>query len=155
MTVDPSGCVIRPAVRNDVPRIIELLRLGSTNPGKEDPANYQAYETALDEINTGHGALLVAELDNDVVGFIQVIVFRHFQAQGRNCAEFESFHVHPDYRSHGIGTVLLNEAEQLATAADCHRVQLTSNNSRSDAHRFYLQHGYEATHTGFKKLLGV
>ncbi len=151
MTIDSSGCVIRPAVRNDVPRIIELLRLGSMNPAKEDPANYLAYEAALDEINTGHGCLLVAELDNDVVGFIQVIVFRHFQAQGRNCAEFESFHVHPDYRSHGIGTVLLREAELLAKAADCHRVQFTSNNSRTDAHRFYLRHGYEATHTGFKK----
>jgi GNAT superfamily N-acetyltransferase len=153
MTVDPSGCVIRPAVRNDVPRIIELLRLGSTNPANEDPANYKAYELALDEINTGHGCLLVADLDNDVVGFIQVIVFRHFQAQGRNCAEFESFHVHPDYRTHGIGTVLLREAEQLAKTADCHRIQLTSNNSRTDAHEFYLHHGYEATHTGFKKTL--
>jgi GNAT superfamily N-acetyltransferase len=153
MTVDPSGCVIRPAVRNDVPRIIDLLRLGSTNPSKEDPANYQAYESALDEINTGHGCLLVADLDDDVVGFIQVIVFRHFQAQGRNCAEFESFHVHPDYRSHGIGTVLLREAELLAKSADCHRVQFTSNNIRTDAHRFYLRHGYEPSHTGFKKLM--
>jgi GNAT superfamily N-acetyltransferase len=152
MTIDPSGCNIRPAVRNDVPRIIELLRLGSTNPAKEDPANYAAYEAALDEINHGHSALLVADLDDDVVGFIQVIIFRHFQAQGRYCAEFESFHVHPDYRSHGIGTVLLAEAEKLAAAAECHRVQFTSNNSRTDAHRFYLRHGYEATHTGFKKV---
>jgi GNAT superfamily N-acetyltransferase len=151
MTVDPSGCVIRPAISTDVPRLIELLRLGALVADKEDPSKYADYEAALDEINTGPGCVLVAELDGDVVGLLQIIVFRHFQEQGRKCAELESIHVHPDYRSHGIGHVLMTAAEEYARKAGCYRLQLTSNKARTDAHHFYDHHGYEATHIGYKK----
>ena len=33
-------------------------------------------------------------------------------------------------------------------------VQLTSNKSRTAAHRFYERHGFAATHEGFKRYLG-
>jgi GNAT superfamily N-acetyltransferase len=153
MTVDPSGCVIRPALSTDVPALIELLRLGALVSDKEDPAKYVDYEAALDEINTGHGCVLVAELDGDVVGTLQVIIFRHLQEQGRKCAELEAIHVHPDYRNHGIGNVLMNAAEDYARSAGCYRVQLTSNKARTDAHQFYDHHGYDASHIGYKKRL--
>jgi hypothetical protein len=40
-----------------------------------------------------------------------------------------------------------------AIAAGCYRVQLTSNKSRTAAHRFYERHGFAATHEGFKRYL--
>jgi GNAT superfamily N-acetyltransferase len=48
---------------------------------------------------------------------------------------------------------LLAAAEELARREGCYRVQLTSRNIRSDAHRFYEAHGFIATSQGFKKLL--
>jgi GNAT superfamily N-acetyltransferase len=62
-------------------------------------------------------------------------------------------HVHPDHRARGIGAVLLAAAVERARAAGCFRVQLTSNKARVDAHRFYLRHGFEESHEGFKLLL--
>ncbi len=35
----------------------------------------------------------------------------------------------------------------------CALVQLTSDNSRVDAHRFYDKLGFEATHVGYKMML--
>jgi GNAT superfamily N-acetyltransferase len=146
---------VRVAARDDVPRLIELLRLGALVPTKEDAALLHDYAVALDEINAGPGAVLVAELDGVVVGMLQVIVFRHLQERGRLCAELESMHVHPDHRSTGIGSVLLAAAVAHARAAGCYRVQLTSNAARPDAHRFYERNGFDPSHVGFKLRLNA
>ncbi len=62
-------------------------------------------------------------------------------------------HVHPDWRSQGIGGLLLEEVERRARLEGCHRIQLTSNALRRDAHRFYANHGYVQSHLGFKRVL--
>jgi GNAT superfamily N-acetyltransferase len=41
-----------------------------------------------------------------------------------------------------------------ARRCGCHRVALTSNKRRKDAHRFYERLGFEASHEGFKIVLG-
>jgi GNAT superfamily N-acetyltransferase len=65
----------------------------------------------------------------------------------------ESVHVHPDQRGHGIGTILMRAAVQRAGELGCYRVQLTSNNARPEAHRFYERLGFEPSHRGFKMSL--
>jgi predicted N-acetyltransferase YhbS len=50
-------------------------------------------------------------------------------------------HVRVDLRGTGIGGLLLEAAVDVARAAGCYRVQLTSNTARSDAHRFNEHHG--------------
>ncbi len=153
MTVDASGCVIRPAIHADVPRLIELLQIGSPDPNRES-ANFGDYEAALDEINHGGpGCVLVAELDGDVIGAVQLVIFRHLRDQGRKCAELESLNVHRDYQLHGIGTALIAAAEAYAKSAGCYRIQLLLNKSLTDLHQFYEHHGYEPSHVGLKRLL--
>jgi GNAT superfamily N-acetyltransferase len=39
---------------------------------------------------------------------------------------------------------------QRARDLGCYRVQLTSNNARPEAHRFYQRLGFEPSHRGFK-----
>jgi GNAT superfamily N-acetyltransferase len=121
--------------------------------GKEDATDPAPYRAALAEIAQGPGAVLVAELDGQVVGVCQLIVFRHLQTRGGLCAEVESVHVHPDHRGRGIGGVLLRAAVQRARERGCYRVQLTSNNARPEAHRFYERLGFEPSHRGFKLML--
>jgi GNAT superfamily N-acetyltransferase len=112
------------------------------------------YRAALDEITADPTAtVLVAEEDGVVVGMCQVITFRHLQQTGGRCAEIESMHVDGRNRGHGIGTILLAAAIEWARAQGCYRVQLTSNKARTDAHRFYLRNGFEASHEGFKLYL--
>jgi GNAT superfamily N-acetyltransferase len=151
--ISRPNVVIRPATEADVPRIVELFELGSLVEGKEDPKDLEPYSAAWQEIATGPGSVLVAERNNEVVGVCQLLVFRHLQSKGGRCAEIESVHVHPDHRGHGIGRILMGRAIAEARRLGCYRVQLTSNNARPDAHRFYESLGFGATHHGFKLML--
>jgi GNAT superfamily N-acetyltransferase len=144
---------VRVATASDIPRIVALFEHGSLVSGKEDPGDLAPYDAALTEITQGPGDVLVAEVDGGVAGVCQLIVFRHLQSQGGLCAEVESVHVHPDWRGRGIGRVLMRAAVERARALGCYRVQLTSNNARPDAHRFYAALGFEASHQGFKLTL--
>jgi GNAT superfamily N-acetyltransferase len=148
---DAAGdVVVREAVEEDIPRIVELLTHGSLVEGKEDPGDLAPYRSALAEIDRGPGGVLVAEVEGELVGVCQLIVFRHLQNRGGLCAEVESVHVHPDHRGHGIGGVVMRAAVQRARELGCYRVQLTSNMARPEAHRFYERLGFEPSHRGFK-----
>ena len=143
---------VRWANESDLGPIVALLEAGSLVPGKEDPADLDAYRRALREIDAApSGGVLVAELGGKVVGVCQLIVFRHLQSRGGLCAEIESVHVRSDVRSRGIGSRLIAEASSRAREAGCYRVQLTSNVARPDAHRFYAREGFSQSHLGFKK----
>ncbi len=152
----PPGVVTRRATEADLGRVVELIALGVV-PGAtstEDPSDLTPYRAALREIQDTSGAVLVAELDGEVVGVCQLIVFRHVQVMGGLCAEVESVHVHPDHRGRGIGSVLVRDAVSRARTLGCYRVQLTSNRARPEAHRFYERLGFEPSHVGFKLRLG-
>jgi len=144
---------VRTAGPDDASRLVELLIGGAIRPS-EDPTDMAPYVAALEEITADPAAtVLVAEEEGAVLGMCQVITFRHLQQTGGRCAEIESMHVDGRYRSHGVGTILLAAAIEWARAKGCYRVQLTSNKARTDAHRFYLRNGFEASHEGFKLYL--
>ena len=148
----PDHLVIRDATEADLGRLAELMNLGRVagRVPRETPGDIAPYVLALHDIYDGDGRVLVAQLDGEVVGVCQLVVFRHLQARGGRCAEIESVHVHPDRRAQGIGTVLIEAAIGRARAVGCYRVQLTSNEVRHDAHRFYERLGFTASHLGFK-----
>jgi GNAT superfamily N-acetyltransferase len=142
---------VRPIDYEDVAAAVGLLMGGSLTPEFEDTTKVKDYWSAVEETRRRRGDVVVADVDGDVVGVCQVIVFQHFQHAGGWCCEIESVHVRSDMRSRGIGAQLLAAAEALARERGCYRIQLTSRNVREDAHRFYLANGYEQTSQGFKK----
>jgi GNAT superfamily N-acetyltransferase len=150
----PPHVLIRRATDADLPRIVEFLTSGSV-PGEPSPegGDLALYRSALHEIAEGTGAVLVAQLGDEVVGVCQLIVFRHLHRRGGLCAEIESVHVHPDHRGAGIGTILVGETVERARALGCYRVQLTSNRAREEAHRFYERLGFVPSHVGYKLFL--
>lgn len=145
---------VRPAEPADLDRLVELLAAGALEPGTEDPADRAAYRDALAEIQASPpSVVLVAVVDDEVVGVVQLLVFRHLQRRGGRCAELESMHVDRRWQGRGVGGVLLAAAVARAEAAGCSRIQLTSNRARPDAHRFYERHGFVPSHRGFKRPL--
>ncbi len=96
--------------------------------------------------------MLVADTDGQVIGVCQLIVFRHLQTRGPLCGNRvgarASRLAQPRHRA-----LLMRPAIETARQLGCYRVQLTSNNDRPDAHRFYVALGFEPSHTGFKLLL--
>jgi GNAT superfamily N-acetyltransferase len=145
--------VVRPIERGDVRAVSLVIQGGANFPADEHEDDVDAYWSAVEETRRRHGDVLVAELDGEVVGVLQVIVFPHLQHTGGWCAELETVHVRADQRGHGIGHQLVTAAEDVARNAGCYRVQLTSRTFRTDAHRFYVDLGYEAVSKGFKKSL--
>jgi GNAT superfamily N-acetyltransferase len=143
--------LVRTIEYDDVAAAIELLKGGSLMPEFEDATKVDDYWSAVEETRRQRGDVVVAEMDSQVVGVCQVVVFQHFQHAGGWCCEIESVHVRSDMRNRGIGAQMLLAAEELARGRGCYRIQLTSRNVREDAHRFYLAHGYGQTSQGFKK----
>jgi GNAT superfamily N-acetyltransferase len=146
--------LIRQARVEDARRIIDLIEGGALEGSPHPAADVADVEVALREILEGDGCdVLVATVDDEVVGVGQLITFRHLQHRGGRCAEIESMHVDAAHRSTGVGSLLLDALVAGARARGCYRVQLTSKKQRADAHRFYERNGFSATHEGFKRYL--
>ncbi len=143
--------LVRPIAHDDVAAAVDLLRGGSLMPEFEDVTKVDDYWSAVEESRRQRGDVIVAEVDGEVVGVCQVIIFQHFQHAAGWCCEIESVHVRSDMRSRGIGASMLLAAEGLARDRGCYRIQLASRNVREDAHRFYVANGYGQTSLGFKK----
>ena len=150
MTESPS-VLIREAVIDDVEALVALLVGGTLSPEHEDLEGLAPYRAALAAIDADEQSMiLVAELDGAVVGMGQLVFLRHLQHRGGLCAELESLHVASTLRGQGIGRQLHTRAPAIAAARGAYRLQLTSNVSRTDAHRLYESLGFAPTHRGFK-----
>jgi GNAT superfamily N-acetyltransferase len=145
---------LRDALPSDVDDLIALMLGGRLGGDYDGPHHTSAYLDALREIDESDDSyLLVAELGGHVVAMLQLFTFRHFQHRGGRCAEIESMRVADDVRGRGIGTRLLTHAVTRAEELGCYRIQLTSNEARADAHRFYEAHDFVGSHRGFKRYL--
>lgn len=156
--VDPSEITIRQARREDVRRIATLIMLGAARqtmtPAEiEAEAAHPSYGQSFDEVAASpDNALFVAELEGQVVGTFQVTIIPGIISRGRKRAKFESVHVAPECRGMGVGAVMIGFALDFAKGRGAELVELTSNKSRLDAHRFYRNLGFEQSHEGFKIL---
>jgi GNAT superfamily N-acetyltransferase len=65
----------------------------------------------------------------------------------------ESVRVASSRRGTGLGQAMLEWAVAECRARGCRMVQLTTDKTRADAHRFYERLGFKASHEGFKLVL--
>lgn len=65
----------------------------------------------------------------------------------------ETVRVRSDRRGRGIGREMMTWTIDQATQRGCRIVQLTTQKSRTDAHRFYQRLGFTASHEGMKLAL--
>lgn len=150
---------IRRARDGDVARIAELIMLGAatqtmTPEEIHAEAQHPGYAEAFAAIGASpDNALFVAELAGQVVGTFQVTLIPGLVARGRKRGKIESVHVAPECRGMGIGKVMIAHALAFAQEQGVGLIELSSNKSRLDAHRFYRNLGFSQSHEGFKKEL--
>jgi len=98
-------------------------------------------------------AVLVACQSDVLAGWIDVGIIHHIQSEPYG--EIGGLIVSSDYRSTGIGTKLVAEAERWVAARGFKRILVRSQVTRDAAHRFYLRRGYTITKTSavFSKAL--
>lgn len=147
---------IRPARGADIPAIVVLLAddpLGRTREDLSAAAN-RAYAEALERVEADPcNTIWVAELDGVAVGTIQTILVHGLAHRGATRLEIEAVRVSSRHRGRGIGEALIHFAIGEARQHGATIVQLTSNASRQDAHRFYERLGFVASHVGFKLMI--
>ncbi len=143
----------RDATRADVPAIVAMLADDSLGQGREG-ADLAPYLAAFDQIaaNPAH-QLIVAEDAGRIIATCQLTILSGLSRQGARRALVEAVRVTADLRGRGIGAALMAECETRARAAGCGMIQLTTDRSRQDAHRFYERLGYQPSHIGMKKPL--
>jgi GNAT superfamily N-acetyltransferase len=143
----PSGCenvrmdvVFRPAIRADLPKIVEMLAndfLGATREHFADPLP-EAYVAAFDAI----GGVVVATMQLTFIPNLTYI--------GGQRALIEGVRVDDTVQNLGVGGAMIRWGIEQARRRKCRLVELTTNKQRVDAQRFYDRLGFVDSHIGMK-----
>ncbi|MFD7131050.1 GNAT family N-acetyltransferase [Streptomyces sp. NPDC059894] len=142
---------IRAVVAEDVPAIVGMLADDPLGALRESPDDLAPYLAALERLSADpNQRLVVAVRDGRVVGTLQLTIVPGLSRRGATRSIIEGVRVHADERGSGLGTRLIEWAIEESRRARCQLVQLTSDNTRADAHRFYERLGFQASHVGFK-----
>lgn len=145
--------LIRPATRADVPAIVALFAddaLGG-HGDTTDPAVLPDYLAAFERIAASPcDTLYVAEVDGVVAGTFQITLTTAMTGRGRPVLTVEAVQTAANMRGRGIGAAMVRHAIEEGRRAGARLVQLMSNKTRGDAHRFYERLGFARSHEGFK-----
>ncbi|MER7580280.1 GNAT family N-acetyltransferase [Kitasatospora sp. NPDC097691] len=148
---DRTDLTIRRATEADLPAIVAMLADDPLGATRESPDDLTAYRTAFARIDGDpHQHLVVADRAGRTVGTLQLTVVPGLSRQGSTRTIIEAVRIHADERGNGLGTVLIEWAVERSRELGADLVQLTSDATRTDAHRFYERLGFVPSHLGFK-----
>ncbi|WP_406050223.1 GNAT family N-acetyltransferase [Streptomyces virginiae] len=148
---DTPELTIRPATEADVPAIVAMLADDPLGAARESPEDLTPYLAALKRLTGDPNQHLVVAVRADrVVGTLQLTIVPGLSRKGATRSIIEGVRVHADERGGGLGTRFIEWAVETSRAENCALVQLTSDATRTDAHRFYERLGFTASHVGFK-----
>ncbi|MFJ5996856.1 GNAT family N-acetyltransferase [Streptomyces sp. NPDC092370] len=142
---------IRAAVADDVQAIVAMLADDPLGAQRESPDDLTPYLAALERLSADpNQRLVVAVREGRVVGTLQLTIIPGLSRRGATRSIVEGVRIHTDERGGGLGTQLIEWAIDESRDQGCQLVQLTSDKTRAEAHRFYERLGFTASHTGFK-----
>ena len=146
--------VFRPAHAGELGVLLDLIADDTLGKNREFDAANPSYLKAFEAISADpNQQLLVAELDGRAIGMAQLSFIPGLSRGGAWRCNIEAVRIASDVRGQGFGAQLMRACEARARERGCSLLQLTSDASRVDAHRFYRGLGYVDSHLGFKKLL--
>ena len=146
----------RTATEADLPAIVRLLADDELGRGRElaaDPLPREYHDAFAAMTGQAGNRMIVAVVEGMVVGCLQLTLIHGLSRRGMSRAQIEAVRVARDRQGAGIGGALLRHAIELARDQGCGLVQLTTDRSRGDAHRFYERLGFVASHLGMKLAL--
>ena len=144
---------VRDAEERDLPAIVALYADDVLGAGREQPGEPPAeeYRRAFAAIRDDpRHRLVVVEDDGRVVATLQLSYLPHLVRRGAERAQIEAVRVAATHRGRGLGRQLIGWAVEQARQRGCALVQLTTDATRPDAHRFYEALGFAPSHVGMK-----
>ncbi|MGK5444386.1 N-acetyltransferase family protein [Micromonospora sp. URMC 105] len=146
-----SDVIFREAVRADLPAVIALLADDVLGKARDFTEVDEAYERAFADITADpRNHLIVADEAGELVGCLQITYIPGLGRHGAERSLIESVRVRSDRRGRGLGRQMMEWAVDQARQRGCALVQLTTDKTRADAHRFYRNLGFLPTHEGMK-----
>jgi len=148
-----ENIIFRTADVDDLSDIVRMLAddfLGAQREEYVDPLP-ESYVRAFKEIDADeNNHLIVAEVDGEGVGTLQLTFTPSISFRGGKRATVESVRVDTKFRGAGIGQKMMLWAIEFAKGNGCVSMQLTTNAERENAQRFYRRLGFKASHLGMK-----
>ncbi|MEU8351993.1 GNAT family N-acetyltransferase [Streptomyces sp. NPDC048845] len=146
-----SDLEIRPATADDLAAVVAMLADDPLGARRESPGDLTPYRAAFERIAADpNQRLVVAVRGGRTVGTLQLTIIPGLSRRGASRSLIEAVRIHADERGSGLGSRLIEWAVDTSRREGCVLVQLTSDASRTDAHRFYERLGFTASHVGFK-----
>ena len=142
---------VRPATAADLPALVALLADDPLGRGRERVRDLEPYRQAFERLDADPAHLLVVlAVGDEVVGTLQLSSRPGLSRGGALRAQIEGVRVRSDRRAAGLGRELFRWAIGESRRRGCCLVQLTTDRSRFDAHRFYEELGFVHSHAGYK-----
>lgn len=148
-----TDLTFRLARREDVPAIRDLLGdddLGKTREDMSEQGLKDYYDAFAAIEKSPDNELWVALDGTEIVGTWQVTYIAYLSRGGSVRCLIEAVRTKKTRRGEGIGKAMMVYALDRARRRGCALAQLTTDKVRKDAHRFYLQLGFQNTHEGMK-----
>jgi ribosomal protein S18 acetylase RimI-like enzyme len=148
-----TSIVFRSALLSDVPAIVALLAddpLGSQRETLGEPLDNR-YVLAFNSINSDLNQRLIVATDGaEIVGTLQLSFIPGIARRGAWRGQIEAVRIAGHRRDSGLGQSMFEWAIKQCKLRGCDLVQLTTDKSRADAHRFYEKLGFVGSHEGYK-----
>lgn len=142
----PVPIRIRPAVVTDASAIASLLGdLGYPSHEESTTIRIESLSRRDDH------AIFIAEFDGVIAGFVAFHIIPLVHMDG-GLGRITALSVNPAFQRKGVGRQLLAAAESFGWSRGCVRIEVTSGDSRADAHVFYQEVGYREDIRRFIKL---
>jgi len=143
----------RPAAIADLPGIIAMIvddQLGQARDDASLPLDQRYLDGFAAIQRDPNQMLVVVEQLGGLVGCMQITVIPGISRRGAWRGQIESVRVARSKRGAGIGTAMFEWGIAECRRRGCNLVQLFTDKSRKDAHRFYERLGFKASHEGMK-----
>jgi GNAT superfamily N-acetyltransferase len=146
----PQRTAIREANAEDLRGLLQVYRESGLDPG----TNLSLSEGAaiLERIrHYPNYKVFVAETDGHIVGTFALLIMDNLGHGGTPSGLVEAVGVLPPFQGKGIGKEMMQFAMNRCKEHGCYKMMLSSNETRTDAHRFYESLGF--TRHGFSFLV--
>lgn len=142
----------RDAVGTDLPAIGAILR--GAGGATTEPSPSGSYRDALAEIDRTDGNyVLVAEYDRQIIAVLQMLAFRHLHDSGRRTAQIVLLRVAEEFRTSGVGDMLVDHAAARAKDLGCRRLIALASTAATDEHHRWERAGFVHLERGYVRRL--
>lgn len=144
---------IRKASPLDTTKLIDLAAALMDEVGDEPGSKGQVSRLFAEIERSDSDQVLVAKDDGKAVGML-LVHYRRAMGHGNWVAEVDDMYVTPEYRKHGVGALMLDEAEKLARKRDATALIVGVSTRNDNALGFYGHEGFVEVGRVLSKPLG-